>query len=40
MMTIDEYVAQLVAAAPPLTEEQVESAARILASVAAEQVAA
>lgn len=40
-MSIDEYVAQMVAAAPPLTPEQVEGAARILAGVEIdEQVAA
>lgn len=37
MTTIDEYVARLVADRPPLTDEQVEAAARILASVAAER---
>lgn len=39
-MTVAEYVATLISSAPPLTDEQVEGAARILASVDAGQVAA
>lgn len=37
-MTIDERIAYLVSQLPPVTEAQIEAAARILASV--EQVAA
>lgn len=40
MMTIEEYVANLVADAPPLTEAQIEAAARILAGVEVEAAAA
>lgn len=39
-MSPAEYGAELALAAPPLTAEQVEAAARILATVEAEQVAA
>lgn len=39
-MTINEYVAYLVDQRGPLSAEQVESAARILATVEIEQVAA
>lgn len=39
-MTIDEYVFRLLADSSPLTDEQVESAARILASVEPVEAAA
>lgn len=40
VLSIEEYVANLVADAPPLTEAQIEAAARILAGVEVEAVAA
>lgn len=33
MISIEEYAAKIAAAAPPLTAEQIERAARILATV-------